>query len=468
MIYPPFYTTGIHHTDEIVEWTVLRKSRSHIEKFKEGTIPIPENFFDQENPVPFPSDVLPHIRNNFRGPVTVSLSTSKLLMWMLELPSTDLEEIRGMVALHIDQNSPFPIEQLTLSHEILLQTDDHSRVLAVAAPRKIVDALGDLFKTQNVYIRRLDSEALTWWSLLRAHEQIPLEGRVVLILKEHTEFFLIVVENGVPICFRSLELFRQLTDETNIAEIAEEINYTLLSLETDYGSRKTEAVLFWSNSDIPKQLCELLQQQCNADVTLHNFDALPPLSEGLALRMAEQQSHHVELVPREWVDLQHRRKLIKISSIVTIVVLSIWLMVVAAIGVVFSVRQATLKRISQEAEKYAGPARAAQIARKEMLALEQYADRSHSALKCLREVTLSMPDDLEITSYTYKKGGAVSLRGSSPRSDVVYNFFQKLGASDQFEGVKDQPVSTRLVKNQRISTFAITAELPKPEKEESP
>ena len=135
--------------------------------------------------------------------------------------------------------------------------------------------------------------------------------------------------------------------------------------------------------------------------------------------------------------------------------------VIAVAGGIFSIRQASYNRVRREASKYEGPARAAQSAREEMLSLEKYADRSRAALEGLREVTEALPDGVEIASFTFKKGEAVSLRGSSERTEAVYEFFQKLGGSQLFTGVKDQPVSTRTVKDRRVSTFSTTAELPK-------
>jgi len=462
------HTTGIHYTDELVEWAVLRKNRQGTEKLREGSLPVPEGFFQQENAPLFPAEVLADIRKNFRGIVTVSLPSSQLLMRMLELPSTNPEELRGMVELQMDQISPFPVDQLTVSYEVLQQTENHSRVLAVAAQRKTVDALGDLFKAQNVYIRSLDAEVLAWWSLLIAHGQVLSQGRVVLILEEHTEFSMIVVDEGVPVCFRSLELFHDFTDETVMKEIVEEVSYTLLSLEAEYGRRGITGVLFWSESEIPQLLCDLLHEECKADVVLHDLGSIPPVCEGLALRTMERRLHHVELVPREWIDLQRRKRLIKVATAASIAVLSIWLAVIAIAGAVFSFQQAAYNRVRREAAKYEGPARAAQAAREEMLSLEKYADRSHSALECLREVTVALPDGVEINSFTYKKGEAVSLRGSSEQAEAVYDFFQKLGASGIFEGVKDQPVSTHTVKDKRVSTFSITAELPKTKAEAKP
>jgi len=462
------HTTGIHYTDEIVEWTVLRKNRKGTEKIREGSLPVPAGFFEQENAPLFPAEVLSEIRRNFRGAVTLSLPSSQLLMRILELPSTHSAEIKSMVELQMDQISPFPVDQLTVSYEVLNQTEDHSRVLAIAAPRKTVDTLGDLFKAQNVYIRSLDAEVLTWWSLLIAHGQVPCQGRVVLILEEHTEFSMIVVDDGVPVCFRSLELFHDFTDKTVMDEIIEEMRYTLLSLEAEYGHYEDYTVEIWSESDFPPRLIDLLEKQCSGTVNLHDLALIPSVSEGLALRTAERRLHHVELVPREWIELQRRKRLIQIGTVTSIAVLSIWLAAVAVTGAVFSFQKAAYNRVRKEAARYEGPARAAQAAREEMLSLERYSDRSHSALECLREITTALPDGVEIASFTYKKGEAVSLRGSSDRAEAVYDFFQKLGSVEFFSGIKDQPINTRTVKEQRVSTFSVTAGLPKNEPEVKP
>ncbi len=462
------HTTGIHYTDEIVEWAVLRKNRKGTEKIREGSLPVPEGFFQQENAPLFPAEVLSEIRRSFRGVVTVSLPSSQLLMRMLELPSTNPHELKSMVELQMDQISPFPVEQLTISYEVLHQTENHSRVLAVAAQRKIVDALGDLFKAQNVYIRSLDAEILAWWSLLIAHGQVPCQGRVILILEEHTEFSMIVVDDGVPVCFRSLELFHNFTDEAVMHEIVEEMRYTLLSLEAEYGHRDGCTVEVWSESEFPEQLVNLLKQPCGGSINLHALGSIPPVSEGLALRTAERRLHHAELVPREWIELQRRKRLMKIGTVASIALLSIWMAGISVAGAVFSFQQASYNRVRREALKYDAPARAAQAAREEMISLEKYADRSHSALECLRAVAIALPDGVEIASFTYKKDEAVSLRGSSGGAEAVYDFFQKLGASEIFAGVKDQPVSTRMVKDKRVSTFSVTAELPKNKPEAKP
>lgn len=459
------YSTGIHYTDKTVEWVVLRKSSKGTEKIREGSLPIPAGFFSQENAPAFPAEVLTEIRRNFRGIVTVSLPSSKLLMRIMELPSTDPHELKSMVELQIDQASPFPADQMTVSYETLHQSEDHSRVLAVAAPRKMVDELGNLFKAQNVYIRSLDSTLLAWWSLL-AQGEIQCADRTVLILEEHTEFSMIILDNGIPVHFHSLELFHKMNHESVMKEIAEEVRFTLLSLETEYGHLPLNYILFWSQSAIPDLLCTILGQTCHADVLRYNLNSIPPLSEGLALRTSERRLHHVELVPHEWIELQRRKRIIRIASITSIAVLSLWVAVVAITGLVFSVQKAAYNRLCKEAEKYEAPAQAAQEARAEMLSLEKYADRSHSALECLREIVIALPETVEIGSFTYKKGDSVSLRGSSDFADSVYDFSSRLAASELFKGITDERSENRMVRERRTTVFSVTAELPKIETEE--
>jgi type IV pilus assembly protein PilM len=453
------YTTGIHYTGEIVEWAVLRKNRNGTEKFREGTLPIPDGYSEQEDAPLFPADVLEECRKNFRGIVTVSLPSSQLLMRVLELPSVDPDELAAMVELQTDQFSPFPLDQLTISYEVLHQTEDHSRVLAVAAPRKVVDRLGDLFKQKNVYIRSLDAEVLAWWSLLSTHREIPAEGRVLVLLEEHTEFSMIVVNDGIPICFRSLELFHNFKDPAVMAEIIEEIRYTLLSLEAEYGHSSNIQTEVWNESEFPAELIQMLTQLSPGGITRNNLSDLPPVSEGLALRTADHERHHAELVPREWIELQRTRQLMKFATIASIAVLSIWLAVISITETVFAIRKASYSRIQKQAAQYAGPAQEAQLARSEKESLEKYAARSHSALECLLEITKLLPNDVEINSFDYSKNNAIRLRGSAYDTMPVYTYFERLGSSALFDGIKNERQEKNR-KGERSEGFSLTILLP--------
>jgi hypothetical protein len=382
-------------------------------------------------------------------------------MRVLELPTTDPLEIVGMVELQMDQASPFPTDQLTLSYELLSETENHSRVLAVAAPRNGVDELGELFKTEHIYIRSLDAEILAWWSLLKTHSDVPCNGRVILFLEEHTEFSMVVVDEGVPICFRSLELFHDFSDETSQGEIVEEMQYTLLSLEAEYGHRDVDSIEVWSESDVPKTLCNRLSEKCSGTINLHDLQTIPSLAEGLALRAADHKAHHVELVPREWIELQRLKRFMRVTTLASIAVLSIWLAVISITGAIFAIKKSSFNRLKQEAATYSEPSLAAQAAREEIISLEKYADHSRSAIECLRAITETLPDGIKITAFSYKKGNVIRLGGTGERSSTISDYFERLGAVKIFNGV----ANPKIIKN---TSFSITVKLPKPETEEQP
>jgi len=124
---------------------------------------------------------------------------------------------------------------------------------------------------------------------------------------------------------------------------------------------------------------------------------------------------------------------------------------------VFAIQKGSFNRVKKEAAKHSGPARAAQADREEMLSLEKYADRSRSALECLRGITQTLPNFVEITSFTYTKGKAIRLSGTGDSSDLIYDYL--LGELELFEGVKN----TKITDDTR---FSITVNLPKPEPED--
>ena len=96
-----------------------------------------------------------------------------------------------------------------------------------------------------------------------------------------------------------------------------------------------------------------------------------------------------------------------------------------------------------------------------MLSLEKYADHSRSALECLRYITETLPDFVEISALAYTKGNAIRLSGTGDDWNTANDYFQKLGAVELFEGVEDPKISGDPPR------FSIRINLPKLETEDS-
>lgn len=108
--------------------------------------------------------------------VALSIPASRTFTRTLVLPSIKPDEIPDAVALEAEQYIPIPINELYLDHVILKQTDKEIEVLAVAAPRKIVDSYIGLCEILGLNAVAFDTSILAAARLFRRqddHNDIP-------------------------------------------------------------------------------------------------------------------------------------------------------------------------------------------------------------------------------------------------------------------------------------------------------
>jgi len=296
---------------------------------------------------------------------------------------------------------------------------------------------------------------------LQDGELIPKEGQAVLLIIDAGEVALIVLRNGTPVLVRSLGTHGDLSDAENISAMAGELGYTLASLETEWGSAASTAIHLWTRNDVKdKQLRETLHDETGLNVVVQNLDELPPACEGIAKR-AQSNSGSLNLVPEEWITTEEHRRLRNKLLALMAAFLGLWVVGVAAFYVGLGLQKqqlASLVAISEGTD--ATTVRVRQL-RDKVMSLQQYADRSHSALESLRMVTETMPVDLDLTSFTYKKGRAVILRGEAEKVEPIYNYIENLEKCGFFEDVKSEGISTRNSRGtQKVEFQRITARFP--------
>jgi Tfp pilus assembly protein PilN len=92
---------------------------------------------------------------------------------------------------------------------------------------------------------------------------------------------------------------------------------------------------------------------------------------------------------------------------------------------------------------------------------EQYADRSRSALECLREISALLPEGVDLSSFSYKKGSSLSLRGECGSPEPIYSYVQALQQCPLFTEVKTEGVRSKMTQGgAQKSEFSLTATLP--------
>lgn len=451
-------------TSDGIEWTSLKIKQEGAEQVEQIHEPFPFMEEDQGNEnlasVHLPDD----IGNRLHGDLTVSIRTSELLMRTMEFPTSDTAEIASMVGFQIDKISPFPLDQLATTHEILQETENGALVLMVAAKRERIDAIGDTFEQKGIHIHSIDARILGWLHLLKSNTDFKGSGCELIIFDDGIDFALAVLMDGVPLAFRSLQ--NHLSDDNIANDLADEINYTLTTLDVDYDLPAPTTIDFWCQDEPSKQTTADLKERTGLAIHYNDLTSLPPLSEGIIERASSMDSR-IELIPREWIEHKKNQQLKKKCIVMSSTVVGIWLLALVVLVSIFQTRNVALSRVQKKADAIAPQARQALENRQKLKALRNYADRSDSALECLREVTrLLPPTDIEFVSFNYSKEKGVSLRGTAESEDAVYDFFGALSNSELFEDLKNQSVNERVTRGEQRSVFSVSLLLPNEEEVE--
>lgn len=449
--------TAISRTSDGIEWTSCRVKPDGVEQLSQDTATVA--FSGESADEILASIELPeHVSEDLSGDITVSLRTSELLMRVMEFPTVDEDEIADMVGFQIDKFSPFPQEQLAVSHEVLQRAEASSLVLLIAAKRECIDTIGDTFNAKGVRIHGIDARVLGWLKLLKDEGHVSGDGCELIIIDDDIDTTLIVIADGMPVAIRLIDA--AVANGTTLDELTEEIGYTLTTLETEFDLPEPTGIQFWSHTDLVQSLRMQWAERSGLEIVSHQLAELPPLSEGIVRRTLSAESR-IELVPREWIEYERRRKLRRQFTLIASSITAVWLVVLFSFYITFKVREGALHRSEERLAAIEPDARQALENRHKLKLLKVYTDRTHSALECLREVTaLLPPEDVEFASYNYKKGKGVTLRGSAQNDDAVYEFFNALAKSELFERVRDQSVNARSVKGVRSSVFLVTLDLP--------
>jgi len=453
-------TTGIWLRDRVLDWTTLRPRKGGAEIVAHEAVPLPLD--PDAMPEPGSPDLVAALKkacSKVRGEVGLSVPTDQALLRVAELPSVDPDELEGMVELQIDKISPFPVEHMAVSYEILSQGETSTRVLIVAVRREIIDELGDEFRRAGHVPHGIDVDILGWWQLLHEAGRIAEHGRQILLLFDEHSSELVVTHDGIPVLFRSLGMGPELADE-DIEELVDDVGYTLTTLEAEWGTAERVQLNLWSRNPMPADLTARLQHDLGVAVDVHGLEELPPLSEGLARRMARTQETRIDLSPAEWMERERTRHARLVLLALTLVFFSVWLGGITVFLAGLSLQQKELRRVQARSEEMNQVAEAARQAEEKVKSLEQYADRSRSALECLREVSVLLPQGIDLTSFSYRKGKSVKIRGESPNEGPIYDFIGAMEKSDLFAEAKSGDIARKRRKNRTVTEFTVTAQLP--------
>ncbi len=386
------------------------------------------------------SDPLPEAITRHRGsPVTFGLPASHLVIRILDLPLTDAEELAGAVALQVDKFSPFPVEQMVFSYETLIREANHTRVLVAAVQQVRVSEATDVFRAAGFPFARLDCTALGSWEVLRQGQQLAQQGREVVLWLSSQEVVVAIHDAGALISLSGLGPPGDMTDAEAAREMAEEVARLVLECESEFGSSG-----LLSGQLIVSPEMEEGASVCRAELAALDVFSLsqrevpyPSVTEGMALRAVRPDAELLlNLTPQAWRMETDQKRFEKRLFQVALGLLGLWLLLALGGWGYLHWQQARLERLRVEEQRWLVPANAVRRLRLQVNLIDRYRDRTQSALECLREISVLLPEGVDLISFTYRKGDGMELVGEADSGALVLQFNERLNDSVLFGDVR--------------------------------
>lgn len=430
------YRTGLIIRENVVEWTTLSGSGTRLSVATQGGCVLePAEPGEGQSRAELREDWARQLKaesGHVRGGLSLALSSEHTLVRILTLPVADPDELQGMVELQLDKISPFPVESMVVSYEILERREDSLKVLIAAARTDLVDDLANLVRPAGLRPKRIDAAVLGYWRLLTDAGEINAEDRHVILLLDGQVPEIIVTEAGQPVAFRSLGACEGLDESAFASEMAREVGYSLLTLELEHGAGAPGSVTVWHRGEAPAKLESELVAECACEVHMRPLAELAPASEGVARRMVARQAQTLDLTPPAWTSAVATRKFKKRMLGIAGVVIAVWLLAVGSFFGWIAVEQQRLAALTRVRDAWREPAVEVRNMRRRASAIRRYMDTTQSSLECLREICVLQPTGVDLTSYTYTKGQAIKVAGEAGDVNHVYEFKTKVDASSLF------------------------------------
>lgn len=390
---------------------------------------------------------------------TVGIPAGWVLLRVVDLPAAEPDELRGMVDLQVDKFSPFPAEESVISYELFSEHDGRARVLLSAIRTEGIDLLGKALGAAGIQPKRVDLNLLGWWRLLNDAGHVHQSGAQAILILDDTCTDIVVTAAGVPLAMRSLTGLDDLPPEEAAEEIARETIYTLTAVDLERtGEHLAEIAVWHRGGEFAEALIRQFRTPFDLTAKSYALDSLPPLTEGIVRRAADAGPGRLDLAPPAWhADEVRRRSRARLLS-VSASLLAVWVLAVSFLFGGLQYEKVKLARLETRIETMKGPAEEVRATRDRVLGLEQYVNRTHSALECLREVSDLLPPGMELKSFTYTKGKSLELSGEADAVTQVYDFKKEMEKSKLF-------TATELPRTFKGSggikeVFKITATLP--------
>ena len=428
-----------------VEWIIINKKEDNEEIIDRG---YEELELDHQGLLPL-NKIPKKIIDKLRGDVYISIPLNKTLSIITSLPSDEPDNIYQISKIQIDKISPYSSEKLIYSYEITNFDDKSSDVIMMGVNNNITP-LAESYSTKNLNLASIDCRIFSWLELLKNNNINLLIKNNIIIVDDSIDFTILIINNDKIELIRSLYLDHDNSDF--ISELIYEINYSLKSINIK--SDIFDNISIWNYSEWNNKIINKLANSLSINVNQNNLSNLGKISEGMVKRI--NKKNIINFLPIHIYNKQSQYQIFRKLKFFIILSTLVMAIILTIFQVNYGIQTNKLKKVKNYYSEILPQANIAKENNKKLRALKNYTDRSKSPLECLREITILLPaGDIEIASFNFSNDN-ITIRGTAIDDDIVYDFFNNLGKSDLFDGLKNQSVNNRAVNGKKRTVFSIS------------
>jgi hypothetical protein len=362
--------------------------------------------------------------------VRLSLPVSAVLMERMRLPSTDREELAGMVVLQLEKTLPYGGEELTSGFDIIQQEGTESDLLAIAVSNQQLDELCEPLRAN----RKLPDEVTVF--AIQFAARFPAEEVAALIFREGDVTILAIAQKGKLVAAHTCPT-------TDRDEFLDELPRLLLAAELEGAPVNFSLVAV--ERGLAPWMDDLRAQFAGVSVLLVPIDG--PLDPGPVNLVPagwtqEQQKQARRARMRDWLALAG---MIYLFFLLAAAAYIIWLQhQVGAIDAKVLAATPTVDAIGQQKARWT--------------ALEPAIDPTRYTVELLQEINKSIPsDDLHVTIFD-QSPAQFMVEGEAPTAGMAIQYMDALKANPDLDAFRLESGPPEILPNEHAH-FRIFAKL---------
>jgi hypothetical protein len=367
--------------------------------------------------------------------VSLSLPVSAVLMERMRLPSTDREELGGMVVLQLEKTLPYSGDELTSGFDIIRQEANECDLLAIAVSNEQLDGLCEPLRSR----RKLPGQVAIFAIQLAA--RFSSDEVLALIFREVDSTILAVAQKGKLVAAHACattergEFLAELPRLLLAAELeGTPVNFTKVVVERELAG--------WMDG---------LREQFG-DVPMERVSLDGPLEPG-----------PVNLVPAGWTqEKRQQAQKAKVRDWLALAgVIYLFFLLAAAAYIIWLQRQ--VGRIDAQVLAASPTVDAIATQKARWAALEPATDPQHYTVELLQQINSSIPSsDLHVTvfeqSFDPPKESQFLVEGEAPTALMASQYMDSLRNNPAFKDFHFDGSQPEILPNEHAH-FRIVAKL---------